>query len=67
MDNILFFDWFTNIFLPEVKERHKNTTECPRKVFLLLDNAPSHHSIIELNRIDETVQVCIKQENHKNN
>ncbi|XP_058800605.1 jerky protein homolog-like [Phymastichus coffea] len=53
MSKKLFLDWFENVFIQEVKEKHP----VHRKVLLLLDNAPSHPSVDELNQIDETIQV----------
>ena len=57
MDKGLFNDWFKNTFIPEVIKKHPGTDRVPRKVLLLLDNAPSHPDLEVLNSIDETVQV----------
>ncbi|XP_033225749.1 tigger transposable element-derived protein 2-like [Belonocnema kinseyi] len=54
MDRVLFLKWFTEVFLPEVRKKHPDSS---RRVLLLLDNAPAHPSAEELNAIDETVQV----------
>lgn len=57
MNRKIFFKWYTDLFLPEVRKKHPHTTEASRKVLLLLDNAPSHPSPEELNAIDNTCQV----------
>ncbi|XP_058810614.1 jerky protein homolog-like [Phymastichus coffea] len=53
MDRKLFMDWFKDVFIKEVHEKHPEG----RKVLLLLDNAPSHPPAAELNAINDTVQV----------
>ncbi|XP_058790938.1 jerky protein homolog-like [Phymastichus coffea] len=55
MDRKLFMDWFKDVFIKEVHEKHPEG----RKVLLLLDNAPSHPPAAELNAIDDTVQVLL--------
>lgn len=57
MDKKLFLQWYTEVFLPDVRKVHLNTPENPRRVILLLDNAPSHPSSEELNAIDDTCEV----------
>lgn len=53
MDKKLFMQWFKEVFIPEVKEKHGGRT----KVLLLLDNAPSHPAAEDLNAVDSAVQV----------
>ncbi|XP_058809944.1 jerky protein homolog-like [Phymastichus coffea] len=53
MDRNIFLDWFENIFVKEVQAHHPPH----QKIFLLLDNAPSHPAAAELNYIAENVEV----------
>lgn len=52
----IFMDWYKNYFIPHVKHRQE-LDKIDGKVLLILDNAPSHPKIEELNAVDENFQV----------
>lgn len=54
MDREIFHKWFTEDFIPDAKARRVNDND---KILLILDNAPSHPKISELNDIDQSVKV----------
>jgi len=49
MDRIIFKEWYTDVFLREIMEKHGQNARC----VLLLDNAPSHPPAEELNLIND--------------
>lgn len=54
MDKHVSMDWYENVFIAEVREKHSERIGKPRKVLLLMDNASSHPSVDELKPIDPT-------------
>lgn len=50
----LFLDWYENVFIPGVKKRKPGGNE---KFLLLLDNAPCHPTVEELNRVNSQFKV----------
>lgn len=66
MDISTFNRWYKEVFIPEVTEKHPGTHTRPRKVLLLLDNAPSHPPVEDLNSIDETCKVNILKNTYMN-
>ncbi|XP_033222474.1 tigger transposable element-derived protein 2-like isoform X2 [Belonocnema kinseyi] len=56
MDKSIFLLWYKNEFIPRVLERQRQDA-IAGKVVLLLDNAPCHPSLDELNAINENFEV----------
>ncbi|XP_033227960.1 jerky protein homolog-like isoform X1 [Belonocnema kinseyi] len=56
MDKCIFLLWYKDVFIPRVLERQKEDG-ITGKVILLLDSAPSHPSLEELNAINENFEV----------
>lgn len=56
MDRDIFMLWYKNEFIPRVLEDQKKTGRTG-KVLLLLDNAPSHPTLDELNSLNEHFEV----------
>ena len=56
MNSELFYEWYRNDFIPEMKQFRKDTKKSG-KVILLRDNAPSHTDVELLNAIDEDFEV----------
>jgi len=49
MGRIIFKEWYTDVFLPEIMKKHGQNSRC----VLLLDNAPSHPPAEGLNLISD--------------
>ncbi|XP_033222471.1 jerky protein homolog-like [Belonocnema kinseyi] len=56
MDKSIFLLWYKEVFIPRVLERQRQDA-IAGKVVLLLDNAPCHPSLDELNAINENFEV----------
>lgn len=56
MSSDIFLDWYTNTFIPEVKQFREKEGKTG-KVLLIIDNAPTHPDIDILNKIDEDFSV----------
>lgn len=56
MDSEIFLEWFSKIFIPEVKKYREKEGKVGL-VLLLLDNAPAHPGLDRLNTIDEDFKV----------
>ncbi|XP_033225367.1 jerky protein homolog-like [Belonocnema kinseyi] len=56
MDRCIFMLWYKDVFIPRVLERQRRDG-ITGKVVLLLDSAPSHPSLDELNAINENFEV----------
>ncbi|XP_033210483.1 tigger transposable element-derived protein 2-like isoform X2 [Belonocnema kinseyi] len=56
MDKCIFLLWYKEVFIPRVLE-HQRKNGIRGKVVLLLDNAPCHPSLDELNAINENFEV----------
>lgn len=56
MDTSVFMEWYLELFIPEVKKKQMASGTI-KKVLLILDNAPSHCSVEQLNSLDENFEV----------
>lgn len=56
MDSEIFMEWFSKMFIPEVK-KHREKEGKTGKVLLLIDNAPTHPGLDRLNSVDENFVV----------
>ncbi|XP_033211947.1 jerky protein homolog-like [Belonocnema kinseyi] len=56
MDKCIFLLWYQEVFIPRVSE-HQRKYGMTGKVILILDNAPCHPSLDELNAINENFEV----------
>lgn len=56
MSQEIFKHWFEEIFIPQVLNFQQNSG-ITGKIFLLLDNAPSHPPLKELNSINENIEI----------
>ncbi|XP_054281171.1 jerky protein homolog-like [Macrosteles quadrilineatus] len=56
MDTSIFVEWYDTVFIPEVKKQHI-ATGSSGNVLLIIDNAPSHPSSMDLDREDGKFKV----------
>lgn len=57
MDPMLMMDWYTNMFIPEVKKKHNYEQNSNIKIILIMDNVSSHPTEDEFNAVDNFCRV----------
>lgn len=53
MTKELMMDWYTTVFIPEVKKKHSCNEDGDSKIILIMDNAPCHPAEQEFNAVSD--------------